>query len=224
VGAVVVSLVLAVPPDDAALERRLQADPRLSGLTVSVVDGVAVVGGPVPTLEAKWAAEAAVNGCPELAAARLNLWVPAGRDPFGQRVEAALGPPKPAPKPKPPAPTGDGPPLALLLPGEWLTTPPPVPAAVTVERQTDRQPALGPPLAVELATIPPPQVPAAPPDRFATLTSSDPRFRRLTVDISPAGTAVIGGAGDPAAAWELAQRVRRQPGVRRVVVGPVADR
>lgn len=217
----------AQPAGDAALEKRLAAalaaDPRLGGLTVSVVDRVAVVGGPVPDAAARQTAEAVVRAVDGLAAVRLNCWVPMTADPFAEKVRERLRP-KASPPPRPVAsPPGELPPLALPLPG-GLPPLPPVMEPVVAERQTERRTWLAPPVAGRGDTIPPPSVPAVPPARFAKLTASDPRFRRLTVDVSPGGTALIGGAGDPAAAWELAAVLRHQPGVMRVVVGPIAER
>ena len=225
----------AQPPTDVVLEQRLAtalaADPRLAGLTVSVVDRVAVVGGPVPDPAAKRAADAAVRAVDGLSAVRLNCWVPLSADPYADRVRDRLSPPKPAPPVPAPLPSGDLPPLALPVLGGWLPPPlpsapsaPPAPEPVTAERQTvDRRGWLGSPVAGG-GTIPPAGVPAVPPARFARLTAADARFRRLTVDVSPAGVAVIGGTGDPAAGWELADVLRHQPGVTRGVVGAIAER
>lgn len=216
----------AQPPADAALERRVQAavaaDPRLAPLrlTVSVVDRVAVVGGPVPDPAAKRAVEAAVNAVPGLAAVRLNCWVPLVPTP-------AVGPAKPPATPRPPA--ADLPPLALPLPHAPAPPrpveppPPPAPEAVTAGRQAERRGWLAPPVAGG-GTIPPAGVPPVPPARFATLTAADARFRQFAVDVGPTGTAVIAGRGDPAAAWDLAAVLRRQPGITRVVVGRIEDR
>ncbi len=218
--------VVAQPPADVALEQRLAAalaaDPRLGGLTVSVVDRVAVVGGPVADPAAKRSAETAVYGVDGLAAVRLNVWVPLGADPYAERVQQQIHPPRPRPMLPKLEPTGDLPPLALPLlradPPESL----PMPEPVTAERQSAyRRGWLAPPVVAGGSTIPPAGVPAVPPARFAKLTSNDPRFRPLTVEVSAAGVAVISGTGDPAAGWELAEVLRHQPGVTRVVVGAI---
>ena len=230
--AVVSAALLAGPaaaqPPDVALEQRLAralaADPRLGRLTVSVLDRVAVVGGPVPDPAARQAADAIVRSVDGLAAARLNVWVPLAADPFVERVKSRL---EPAPPPVVRAvspPPSDLPPLALPT---WPALPPPRPTApdpVVVERQADRRGWLSPPMVGGGGTIPPADVPVMPPARFARLTAADPRFRRLTVRVDAAGTAVIGGDGDPAAGWELAAVLRHQPGVTRVIVGDIRER
>ncbi len=219
---------------DSVLEKRvaaaLAADPRLAGLTVSVVDGVAVVGGPVPDPAAKRTAEVVVQAVNGLAAVRLNCWVPLASDPYTERVKKHLDPARPPPTVAAPLrreSVGDLPPLALPLPGSSAPPPPllpPAPEPVTVERQgTDRRGWLGSPIAGG-GTIPPAGVPAVPPTRFARLTASNPRFRGLTIDVSPAGVAVIGGVGHPATGWELAELLRHQPGVTRVIVGSIHER
>jgi hypothetical protein len=182
---------------------------------------VAVVGGPVPDPAAKRAVEAAVNGVPGLAAVRLNCWVPLAPAP-------AVGPAKPPTTP-PRLPAPDLPPLALIPPHTPAPPrpdpppPPPRPEAVEADRPAERRGWLAPPVAGG-DTIPPAGVPPVPPARFATLTAADARFRQFRVDVGPTGTAVIAGRGDPAAAWELAAVLRRQPGVARVVVGSIDDR
>ena len=224
--------VLAQPPADVALEQRLAAalaaDPRLSALTVSVVDRVAVVGGPVADPAARRSAEAAVRGVDGLSAVRLNVWVPLGVDPYAERVRQQIHPPRPRPVLPKPEPAGDLPPLALpLLRADPPPPPPalPMPEPVTAERQSaERRGWLAPPVVGGGDTIPPAGVPAVPPARFARLTAADPRFRRLTVEVSAAGVAVITGTGDPAAGWELASVLRHQPGITRVVVGAIRDR
>ena len=129
----------AQPPTDTSLEQRVAAalatDPPTGRLTVSVVDRVAVVGGPVPDAATKRTAEAAVRGVDGLAAVRLNCWVPLSTDPFAERVKANLAPAKPAPSPPvKPVVFGELPPLALPLPG-GVPPLPPLPEPVTAQRQ-----------------------------------------------------------------------------------------
>ncbi len=237
---------------DPALEVKakaaLAADKELAGLTlmVSVVDRIAVVGGPVPDAALAARVETAVRKVPGLADVRVSCWVPVADDPtfrklVGEKLKAGAAEPvpplaitpRPAPEPTPPT-------LPLALAPRPAEDPPPT-GTVTVQRIA-APPALSgllldpvapggvlpmPAPAAAYPAIPAPAVPAVPavgpasvPAVLAALRK-DPRFAGLTVELK-AGVAVIGGRAPHAdAAWEFADAVRKLPGVDRVIVGDV---
>jgi hypothetical protein len=235
---------------DPALEVRaraaLAADPELAGLPlmVSVVDRIAVVGGPVPGADLIDRIEAAVRRATGLSDVRVTCWVPATDDPLrrmvGDRLKGAGSLPVPplalAPRPDPtPSPA----PLLALAPrpaeertaADTVTvqriTAPPALAGVLLDPVAPGGVLPMPSPAGSYPTIPSPAVPAAPvsgpgavPAVLAAL-KQDPRFAGLTVELR-SGAAVIGGrAGRHADAWEFASAVRKLPGVERVIVGDV---
>jgi hypothetical protein len=241
-GLIVTPAGTAAPPaaaTDPALERRartaLAADRELAGLAlmVSVVDRIAVVGGPVPDAAAAARVETVVRAVPGLADVRVECWVPsAGTDPLRKLVADRLRlderpplalTPRPAPDPEPP--------LLALAP-----RPPeePRPAAtVTVQRIT-APPALAGLLLAPVAgdgvlpmptpTLPPQAVPAAGPAAAPTALAAlrrDPRFAGLTVEWRSGAAVIAGRAPRHADAWAFADVVRKLPGVGRVVVGDV---
>lgn len=226
---------------DAELTRRIQtvlgADATLKSrsLVVSVVDGVAVVGGPVASNEESARVEKLLRVVPDLTDVKLSVWVPAIEDPLKKRINDRLGgtpapnrlvsiEPRPAARVtvqpyEPPAPS-----VALLtdpLPksatglkstdSAYSPLPAPVPAAPA-----------GPP---QYPTIPPPAVPVAPgQDVEAALDAvrnSEVRFARLTAEVKAGVVTVSGAAADAADAWEFVAKVRKVPGVDRVVLARI---
>lgn len=231
----------AAPPaadSDPTLERRvrsaLAADRELAGLVmmVSVVDRIAVVGGPVPDAAAAARVESAVRAVPGLADVRVECWVPAaGAEPLrklvadrlrDERPPLALDP-RPAPSPAPP--------LLALAP-----RPPEEPRpAGTVTVQRIAAPAglagllldpvtAGGVLPMPTPTIPAQAVPVAGPASVPAVPAAlrrDPRFAGLTVEWRSGVAVIAGRAARHADAWAFADAVRRLPGVGRVVVGDV---
>lgn len=258
-----VSVVIAQPPakrtrdaDDTVALRVRQAladDPTLSphklSLLVNVLDGVVVIGGPVPddTLTAKIEAVAkAVDGA---ARVKVSVWPlsPARADPLAARLDEKMNPrPKEAPAPA----------VTLSVPTDTAPKPDPRPTAGVAGRtqsppnllqppvqsveRTSRAPHARPPGAEppEYTPIPATNLPTEPvleppTPRAATPTTRepepttadawkrDPRFAGLNVDVR-SGTATISGrAKGHTAAWELAEVIRGWPTVERVVVGRV---
>ena len=225
-------------PGDGELTRRVQSalasDPNLKhrSLVVSVVDGVAVVGGPVASSEESTRVDRLVRAIPDLTDVKLSTWVPTIEDPIKKRITEQLRgdsvrPPVGESRPiarvtvqryEPPIPTiaflGD--PLPTLLTqaepkrsdAAYSPLPAPLPA-----------PPVGPP---QYPTIPPPAVPIAPAQdldaALAALRKEDARFAGLTVQ-HRAGTVTVAGSTDPDITWEFISRVRKVPGVDKVLLG-----
>jgi hypothetical protein len=225
----------------------IDADPELKGvnLVVSVVDRVAVVGGPVNSAAQARRVEQVVRSVPGITDVRNNCFVSLGPDPLLKAVSDRLGsslPPRPVMVDLPGVLTGSMPPAA----------PPPVsnatfaagnpPAPVTVRKPGADLGVLGAPVgpagkgAASSAPAVSPAVPgvltgttpAAPADPGGALAAAsavrktEARFANLTVELQ-GGTLVIGGSAPKAAdAWDFAQKLRTVPGVTRVAVGAVA--
>lgn len=299
-GAVLVALGTSVgvgqspaqKPNDDVLQLRVQSaldndpelKPRKLTVLVNVVDGAAVVGGPVPDADVISRIEAVAKAVPGITSVKLSAWVPSSltpADPLSRKVAELM---KPAEQPA--KPTAE-PPLLSLPPVARTVEPPPAkltPVPTPVSPSTDPRPRgnstsnkgpgglldpVGPggsvqpsgqpsgtgfrpaPLAPGAAplpyeTIPPPGVPALPPqpegkpdvkaDPQPDFTPvdplpaakpasaleelrRDPRFAGLKVEITD-GVAVITGraTGGSERVWSLAQAVRKLPNVERVVV------
>jgi hypothetical protein len=224
----------------------LAADPQLAGLTllVSVVDRIAVVGGPVPDAQYPARIEAVLRKLPGLADVKVSCWVPAGGvDPLTKMVGDRLkGDSLPsvvvAPRPAAP-PAASIPPLTVAAR--------PANRAVTVQRMAARTgflldpvadggraitplPMPAPASAVAAPgypTIPPPAVPTTPtavPAQVAALKARERRFGGLTVELRDGTATVAGRAAHSADAWDFADAVRKLPGVERVILGPVNAR
>ncbi|HEX4612852.1 MAG TPA: BON domain-containing protein [Urbifossiella sp.] len=230
---------------DVALARAalsvLDADQYLRdyNLVVSVVDRVAVVGGPVASAELKARAEDLVRRVPGVRAVRNGCFVQAGDEPL-LRAMAAASRPLPV---LPPVVIPVRPTAASAAPSDELVAaaPRPEPAPATGERSVvTRRPVspgenvLLPPVAARPAAFT--QIvasyPAAPPavltgrpalaDAVDAARRSEPRFAGLRTDLRDDGGVLISGtARHPSDAWDLAERVRAVPGVARVAVGPV---
>lgn len=248
---------LVAPDADAllALNARaaLAADPALADLNllVSVVDHVAVVGGPIPDAALEGRIAAVLEKLPGLTTVKVSCWVPAAEDPLremvGRRLKTTNAPP----------PVDTMPPVLGIRnfapPAHDARTPRPA-ETVTVQRMVPTPnmatfllspvPTVGTsvtPLPMPVAsaavppatypTIPPPAVPTTPTDPavelaplLANLREREPRFSGLTVALK-GGTAIITGtAGGAADAWDLASALRSAAGVDRVVVGVIRRR
>jgi hypothetical protein len=222
---------------DVALARAalaaVDADPQLRAATVvvSVVDRVAVVGGPVPSADAARRAEEVVRAVPGVAEVRNRCYVQPGADPLIRPVQDWPSPLPPrrllADLPgvvSPARPEAAGEPAADAA----------VAAAPAGQRRVAGKPSapadnvLLPPVApggsVRPATPAPGLLtgrPAGPLDAAEAARRADPRFAGLTLTLAD-GTLVIGGtAARSSDAWELARQLRTVPGVDRVAVGSV---
>jgi hypothetical protein len=242
--------VAAGPPsaaEDAQLAVRaksaLAADPQLAGLTllVSVVDRIAVVGGPVPDAGYEARIDTVLRKLPGLTDVKVSCWVQTGvgTDPLtklvGDRLKQELPPVIVAPRSETP-PAVNVPPLTVAAR--------PADRAVTVRRMAARTgflldpvapggrpitplPMPAPAVAVSAPgypTIPPPAVPTTPttvPAQVAALKSRERRFRGLTVELRDGTATVAGRAARSADAWDFADAVRKLPGVERVSLGTV---
>jgi hypothetical protein len=248
----VVSAVVAQAPaertragDDVVALRVRQAladhpslAPHKLNLLVTVIDGVAVVGGAVPDERLSRTIETAAAKVDGVARVKVTVWVtpPAQNDPLAARLGDKLNP-RPAPPPQPavtlsvpgdPRPTGSV--TARTTPVPSVLQPPVQSAERTSRAPHVRPPGAEPPeytpipatnLPTEPVVEPPPVRAAAPREPEADAWKRDPRFAKLTVEVRN-GTAVIGGrATTHTAAWDLADEVRNWPTVERVVVGRV---
>lgn len=229
----------AAPPPAANLsvERAalaaVDADPQLraASVVVSVKDGVAVVGGPVPSADAARRAEAVVRAVPGVSEVRNCCYVQPAPDPLlrpvldwtsplpPRRLLADLPGVLPAVKPErepadavAAAPVSQSVSLKTTAPGEGLFLPP-----------------------VAAGVVPPPAAPVYGPAAPAVLTGrpagpleaadaarrANPRFAGLTVELRDGAVVVGGAAGRAGDAWDLARELQNLPGVSLVVVGPV---
>lgn len=186
---------------------------RASNLMISVQDGVAVIGGAVPSVASIEDLKHIASRVPGIHVVRVNCWSTA---PEEDAVQAAVraklqGASPPAAAQAPPLPMA-----APLLAGRsaYSPVPPPAPPAPA-----------GPP---QFPTIPSPRVPVTPAQDVAaaveTVRQTNPRFHHLQVGVH-AGTVQIQAAPEhAAAAWELAALARRVPGVDRVIVSRLHPR
>lgn len=221
----------------------LDADPQLRdvNLVVSVVDGVAVIGGPVPTADTGKRAAWVVQRVLGIAEVKNRCFVQTGPDPLIRAVQERVGTSRPL--------FPDLPPIVGSARANNGALPPPAagldpPAPPVEERRVSLSPAvppvdsvlLPPVAAVAPPALPPPSRPAAPTTVVAarppadvltaagTVRNTSKKFAALTVELRD-GTLVIGGSAARAAdAWEFAQALRRVPGVVRVAVGQVEVR
>ena len=231
----------------------IDADPQLRevNLIVSVVDRVAVIGGPVSSADVSKRAETVVRGVSGIADVKNRCFVQDKPDPLLRAVADRLGVSRPpllaelpgVVSPPRPATTSEARPPDNAYAA--LTPPAPVGTEVVVRRPANLsvEPAggfLGVPeafpsgrLSATLTAIGTPPAPtgtvfpARPTDVLASaeaIRNADARFTALAVEMR-SGTLVIGGKAPRAAdAWDFAQALRRVPGVARVVVGAVAPK
>lgn len=237
------------PTDDAlavavrqAIADHPQLRPHNLSLLVNVLDGVAVIGGPVPDASLTPSIESAAAGVKGVVRVKVSVWTfpTAKTDPLAERLHRAMAdqsveksdpvvtlsvPTDPRTRPSAGLTARPTPEIGILL------------SPVVATDHTARSPHLRPPgaepaeytpipatnLPTEPVLEPPPQVRAATPtaEPLGSDWRADARFARLTVEVR-GGTAIIGGrARTHSAAWDLAEVVRGWPTVERVVVGQV---
>jgi hypothetical protein len=206
----------------------IAADPLLKEVNpiISIVDRVAVVGGPVPSDAAAERIGEVLRRVPGLTDVRVSCWVETADDPLKRLVADRLGttpPPHPVPR---------------SYAQEPATLPDPRPAAQVVAQRTTmgigsllmdpvspRSP--NSPVRPQYPTIPAPAVPVRPKTNLATaiedILQADPRFSGLTAAVRGDAVVITGRAAE-GAAWDLADAIRRIPGVGRVVFSRIESR
>lgn len=227
----------------------LDADPHLrdANLVVSVVDRVAVIGGPVTSADAGKRAAWVIQNVPGIAEVKNRCFVHAGPDPLLRAVADRVGTRRPLVPELPPIVAGARPtPTAALPPPAasevvspapveqrrvaFSPTLPPADSVLLPPVGVAAPPALPPPSrsAVPATTIPSAPVTGTPTGRPAdvltaagTVRGANPKFAALTVEMRDGTLVIAGAAARTADAWEFAQALRRLPGVSRVAVGAV---
>ena len=224
----------------------LDAEPELKGvnLVVSVVDRVAVIGGPVATAKQSRRAEEVVRGVRGVADVRNTCFVALGPDPLLRSVVERMG------TTLPPRPT------MYELPGvlsNHLTPAAPEPAApnpganqiaaagpsktVVVRKPAGEPGILGAPVGpagVGSPALPSPAVNTAPAVLTGTaggvllaadaVRKTEPRFAALTLEWRGAILVIGGSAPQASDAWDLAKKLEAVPGVNRIAVAAVAQK
>ncbi|MDB5312833.1 MAG: hypothetical protein JWO38_7035 [Gemmataceae bacterium] len=234
------------------------ADPLLRdvNLVVSVVDGVAVVGGPVPTVEAAKRAGELVRTVREIKEVRNKCFVQAGPDPLLMAMAERRPPPPPravpmglpavvtSPKPgavdEPVSDPGESSFAAVepaeravvarrpANPGDNVLLPPVGLSGGSSSGAPVVAPILPPAVLTSVPPLPTPaMIPGRPADALVAAEvarKSDRRFTGLTVEMRDGMLVIAGTAARSSDAWDLAQELRRIPGVARVAVGQVEVR
>lgn len=218
----------------------LDADPQLRdvNLLVSVVDRVAVIGGPVSADELGKRAEGVVRRVPGIVEVKNRCFVQdapspllramSAKPPESPRVTPATELPGVVPSPRTGLTEEFTPP-----PGTMLAAVEPTGKPVVARRPMNpSEGVLLPPVGPGSASPAPKLAAPSPPvvltskamDALAsaeTIRKADNRFTGLTLAFAN-GTLVIGGSAARAAdAWDLAQQLRGLPGVPRVAVGAI---
>lgn len=176
----------------------IAAEPSLRSLNlmISVQDGIAVIGGPVPAANLKEPLVKAVKAVPGISDARVSCWIPAREDALPGLVKAKLHPVVPVQ------------PMGLAATSAYSPVPPPAPPA--------------PPGPKEYPTIPSPQVPVVPSQDVAAAVEqvrrSDRRFEGLVLAVNAGTITIAGTVRDGSEVWDLAAAVRKVPGVDKVIV------
>ncbi len=233
----------------------LDADPALRdvNLVVSVVDGVAVVGGAVPSADLGKRAEEVVRRATGAGDVKNRCFVQGKPDPLIRAVADRLTPGArtPAASDLPGVvrpPRGTPAVVANPLPPETAVAAGPTAAAVVARKipsDAGRRPSFllapvaadaGPAAAVAsvpeaVRVRPGPAIPVSLPTRAAEvmgglldLRRADDRFAGLSLDLRNGVVVLTGRAPQAADAWDFADAARRVPGVRQVIVGNVAPR
>lgn len=236
------------PATDAELTQRVQtvlaADSVLKArsLIVSVVDGVAVVGGPVASADESARISQMLRVVPGLSDVKVSTWVPAIEDPLKKKIADRLkGREEPTNVNR--AVAADPRPNGKVVVQRFAPTLPTVPflldpipqAAKPLAPRTDSAyspiPAPPPPAPdgpPQYPTIPSPAVPVTPKQDVASaieeVRKDQAKFSGLTVKVQAGTVTIDGRVTDPEDAWELAALVRKVPGVDRVVLGQIAPR
>ncbi|MCZ2341813.1 MAG: BON domain-containing protein [Bacteroidales bacterium] len=220
-------------------------------LFVSVVDRVAVVGGPVPDAATIARVEWVIRGVPGLTEVKVHCWVALREDGFGGQVrEAMILPPTAVPPlvyPTTPGQLRVDPQLMAWNPGSpsqgrsdsvvaQRPSQPPLagflldPVVTGAKPSTPLIPELPMPgQADAMPNIPPQQVPVSPvvntaptlEQQVSTLRASNPRFGWLTIRLENGTATVSGHATHIQDAEDYAAALRNIPGIHRVVIGEV---
>ena len=197
---------------------------RSANLIVSVVDGVAVVGGPVESPLALERVAALLRTVPGLTDARASCWVASATvDPLAALLKARL--------PTTAVPREDVRPPATMIARKSeprtmaLLLDPTAPVNSPSEVYTPPAPPGVPPY----PTIPPPSLPTTPAvSDFASdierVRESESRFAKLTTRVQEGVVRIGGRARTADDAWDFARAVRQLPQVTRVVVGRIDER
>jgi BON domain len=226
----------------------IDADPVLKdvNLVVSVVDRVAVIGGPVNSPDVAKRAEQVVRSISGIEAVKNVCFVQADPDPLlravANRMKPGVKPTASAPLPgvaiPPGAPAGYMPPAPSEPPSDLLTLGHTSKTVVVHHPGSALNPAVGvlgaptAPAAPGTASASPvvPAPASAPgtltgtgpiPAAVANVRATDARFARLAVEQKPdGGLMVIGWVAKAEDAWDFAAALRKLPGVTRVAVDP----
>ncbi len=213
----------------------IDADPELKGVNVvvSIVDRVAVIGGPVANARQSKRVEDLVRSMPGIAEVRNTCFVSAGPDPLqgplADKIASSL-PQRPVLYDLPGVLTGTVGPSSV---NTQVAIAEPV-GAVVVRKPSMEAGVLGGPVSpatpgtVNVGSSPVPgTLTANRGDMLAmadTVRKTDARFTKLAVEIRD-GVLVISGAAPLAAdAWDYAEKLRAAPGVTRVAVGTVVGK
>ena len=221
----------------------LANDPMLKqlNLMVSVVDRVAVVGGPVPSDAHLKRVESILNDVDGLSARRVTCWVmPSKYDPLADRLAQELrDSTRPSVIRTPPRPP------VLSLPNSYEPRPDRRQTGnVTVNRVEPEQSVsdflLSPTLLSEPqaispkpsspVTIPPTNVPTQPSEpstlaqRITAVQRGDKRFAQFQVTLRSDYLLIAGFAERDSDSWAFARALRELPGIERIVVGNVQTR
>lgn len=214
----------------------IDADPVLrdANLLVSVVDRVAVVGGPVPTVDHGKRAEAIVRRVAGIVEVRNRCFVQDVPDPL-LRAMSSRPPasvkltdlPGVVPSPK----TGQVEEYSPALGANSLAAVGPTEKSVVARRPANPGDSVLLPPVGATSPVPPKAAPAASgvlagrtADALSmaeSIRKSDRRYEKLTVTSSNGILVVAGVASRVSDAWDLAQELRRIPGVPRIALGSV---
>ena len=232
------------------IQKALAADSQLEGhrlnLLVNVIDGVAVIGGPVPDGALLPSIEQVVKSVNGVRNVKVSVWVQPNRptDPLiGQVGESFVSRPRQIEsKPRPAIPT-----LSLpsdRVPAETSVASPVLldPVINTTVARGDRNGMVPGASPQQYPNIPPTDLPTSPvvedtewsvfpanksPDGFEQVITElrrDARFARLTATFRNGIATVGGSARNRVDVWEFASALREMPSVQRVVIGEVGTR
>ena len=246
--------------NDVALARSalavVDSDPQLRdvNLVVSVVDRVAVIGGPVPSDEVGRRAESLVRRVPGIAAVKNHCFVQVGPGSLIRAVAQPLPSRRPFLADLPGVLPGAkwtawetesnaAPPdqVALAHPGEKavVVRRPSNPADDVLLGPVRSNPGVGgfspppfspvpPAMLTSGAPAPAPVVvptrPRDPRAAAAMIREADPRFGGLRIEIVNGMLVISGTVKRSSDAWDLARQLRDVPGITRVVIGSVEVR
>ena len=223
-----------------------EADLKGTNLVVSVVNGVAVIGGPVPSVAIARRAEQIVRKVEGMKEVRNTCFVSSGPDPLLKAVTEKTGslPPRPImgelpgilhhPSTPPVSPYPQGGKVAIGNPDSTVVARKPALPMTGAVGLFGRAP-VGPagstataPVVPSASAIAPGQLTGSTAGGVLTAANdmkrSEARFASLTVEIRD-GTLVVGGSAPRVSdGWDFAKKLQRVPGVSRVVVGSVVGK